>query len=253
MIAAHRTVLITGAASGIGRAMVDAFHAGGAAVVAADIDAGGLGAMDGIDGITTAIVDVADRRGVDALIEGTVQRHGRLDVLCNNAGIPDRFEGVSECTDEEWERILAVNLTGAFYASRRAVQAMLITGGGVIINTASVASFRGGEAGVAYTVAKHGLAGLTRSMAAMYGDDGIRTVAICPGPVTTGITRLNAKRREAGEMSARGEATARRTAALRTRWLDPGDIAAIAVFLASDAASALNGAFVPAESGRMAF
>src|SRR5581483_5954328 len=170
---------VTGAASGIGRAMVEAFRAAGDEVIAADIAAGPLAELAGLDRVTTAVTDVSQRTEVDALVDRIVSSHGRLDVVCNNAGIPDRFMGVGECTDEEWLEVIAVNLSGPFYVSRRAVQAMLAGGrGGVIINTASVASFRGGEAGVAYTAAKHGLIGLTRSTTAMYADDGIRCVAI---------------------------------------------------------------------------
>jgi NAD(P)-dependent dehydrogenase (short-subunit alcohol dehydrogenase family) len=155
---------------------------------------------------------------VERMIAAALEAHDHIDILCNNAGVPDLFQGAAECTDEEWDRSLAVNLTGAFLASRLALRHMVQRGSGVIINTGSVASFRGGEAGVAYTAAKHGLIGLTRSIAAMYGPDGIRCVAICPGPVTTGITKLNASRRKAGLLDARGQEMARRTAALRWRW-----------------------------------
>jgi NAD(P)-dependent dehydrogenase (short-subunit alcohol dehydrogenase family) len=253
MTATPRIVLITGAASGIGRAMVDAFRNEYAAVVAVDIDDNALSGLESNAGVSARQADVSDRGAVESLVDSVLAEHGQIDVLCNNAGIPDRFEGVSECTDETWQRILAVNLSGAFYACRRTVPAMLAAGRGVIVNTASVAGFRGGEAGVAYTVAKHGLIGLTQSIAAMYGDDGVRCVAICPGPVTTGITAVNAGRRERGEMSARGLATAAKTGALRQRWLSPSQVAEIAVFAASDAASALNGCAIPADGGRMVY
>lgn len=244
-----KVALITGAASGIGRAMVDVFVERGYEVVAVDVAEAGMRG----DRVSTRTADVADGAAVDALVAGVIESHGRIDVLCNNAGIPDRFEGVAECTDETWRAVLDVNLSGAFYACRRAVPAMLVAGGGVIVNTASVASFRGGEAGVAYTVAKHGLLGLTRSIAAMYGADGIRCVAIAPGPVTTGITQLNARRRQAGEMSVRGLATAAKTVALRERWLEPREVAEVAGFVASDAGAALNGCCIPADAGRSVF
>ena len=248
-----RVALVTGAASGIGRAMVEAFRAREYVVVGFDVSGGELEVLARDTGAGVELVDVSDPVAVDDAIDRLLERRGRLDVLCNNAGIPDRFQGAAECPEEEWQRVLAVNLSGAFHTSRRALPAMISSGGGVIVNIASVAAFRGGEAGVAYTASKHGLIGLTRSIAAMYGDDGIRCLAICPGPVSTGITRLNARRRERGEMSERGEATARRTAAVRGRWLEPREIADIAVFAASDSASALNGCSIPAETGRMAF
>lgn len=250
MASAVKTALITGAASGIGKAMVEVFGEHGYSVVAVDVLPVDL---QGFDNVTCRTADVSDAVAVEALIGDALQSHGRIDVLCNNAGIPDRFEGVAECDDDIWRAVLGVNLSGAFYACRRVVPAMLAAGGGVIVNTASVASFRGGEAGVAYTVAKHGLLGLTRSIAAMYGADGIRCVAIAPGPVTTGITALNARRRQAGEMSERGLATAARTASLRERWLEPRQVAEVAAFVAGDAGSALNGCCIPADLGRSVY
>lgn len=240
---------MTGAASGIGRAMVEAFRNARARVVAADIAPDPGWPAD----VLSIQADVSRADDVERIVSQSLRLAGRIDVLCNNAGIPDRFEGADECSDETWERTLAVNLHGPFLMTRRVLGPMLARRAGVIINTASVASFRGGEAGVAYTVAKHGLLGLTRSVAAMYGEDGIRCLAICPGPVTTGITRLNAERRAAGELSRRGQATAAKTAALRWRWAEPAEVAALAVFAAGDEAAALNGCAIPADSGRMLF
>lgn len=248
-----KVALITGAASGIGLAMVEGFREAGARVLAADLDADRLAPLQRLTGVHTMVTDMGDPKQVDRMVDAAITRYGGLHILCNNAGRPDRFQGAGECTDEEWERGLAVNLTGPFLASRRAIPIMLAAGGGVIINTASVAGLRGGEAGVAYTAAKHGLIGLTRSIAAMYGEDGIRCVAICPGPVTTGMTRVNAERRAAGLLSPRGEATARKTAALRWRWAEPREIAELALFVASDQGKVLNGCAIPADSGRMVF
>ncbi|MEA2682332.1 MAG: hypothetical protein QOK05_660 [Chloroflexota bacterium] len=248
-----RVALITGAGSGIGQAMVQAFSRAGALIVAADISQARLDALDPGKNLLTVQGDVSVPADVDRMLDAALKAHGRIDVLCNNAGVPDLFQGADDCTDEQWEASLAVNLTAAFLASRLALRDMLKRRAGVIINTASVASFRGGEGGVAYTVAKHGLIGLTRSIAAMYGDDGIRCVAICPGPTTTGITELNVGRRAAGLFSPRGQATAALTAPIRRRWAEPSEIAELALFLASDRASALNGCAIPADSGRMVF
>ena len=248
-----KVAVVTGAASGIGLAMTRAFVRAGAKVVAVDISAEGLQTIEGEVGVLTVRADIASAPDVERMIATALEAHEHVDILCNNAGVPDLFQGAAECTDEEWHRSLAVNLTGAFLATRLALRHMVPRGAGVIINTGSVASFRGGEAGVAYTAAKHGLIGLTRSVAAMYGQDGIRCVAICPGPVTTGITKLNAARRTAGLLDGRGQEMSKRTAALRWRWSDPAEIAELALFLASDGAAALNGCAIPADSGRMAF
>lgn len=248
-----RVAVITGAASGIGLAMVATFIEAGADVVAVDISAAALEPLRDQPRVLTVVADVANRSDVTAMMAAALNAHGHVDILCNNAGVPDLFQGAGECTDEEWDRNLAVNLTAAFLTSRLALQHMLPRGAGVIINTGSVASFRGGEAGVAYTAAKHGLIGLTRSIAAMYAQDGIRCVAICPGPVKTGITKINAARRAAGLIDPKGEEMSKRTAALRWRWAEPREIAELALFLASDAGSAMNGCAIPADSGRMAY
>jgi NAD(P)-dependent dehydrogenase (short-subunit alcohol dehydrogenase family) len=248
-----KVAVVTGAASGIGLAMVQAFAAAGARVVAVDISPAGLESIGSSPQILTVVADVADKSDLVKMMAAALAAYGQVDILCNNAGVPDLFQGAAECTDEQWDRNLAVNLSGAFLASRLALQHMLPRGAGVIINTGSVASFRGGEAGVAYTAAKHGLIGLTRSIAAMYGQEGIRCVAICPGPVKTGITKINAERRAAGLIDAKGEEMSKLTAAVRRRWAEPREIAELALFLASDAASALNGCAIPADSGRMAF
>jgi NAD(P)-dependent dehydrogenase (short-subunit alcohol dehydrogenase family) len=248
-----KVAVVTGAASGIGLAMVKTFTEAGAHVVAVDIAAPALEHLRDWPGVLTLVADMADRSGVAEMMAAALKAHDHVDILCNNAGVPDLFQGAGDCTDEEWDRSLAVNLTAAFLASRIALQHMVPRGSGVIINTGSVASFRGGEAGVAYTAAKHGLIGLTRSIAAMYAQDGIRCVAICPGPVSTGITKINAARREAGLIDMKGQEMSKRTAALRWRWADPGEIAALALFLASDAGSAMNGCAIPADSGRMAY
>lgn len=232
--------------------MVDAFVAAGYHVTAIDLDAERLKLLEGTADVSAVVLDVTERSELTAAIDEVVRLHGRLDVLCNNAGIPDRFEGVTECEDMVWDRVLSVNLTAAFVASRAAAAAMLQAGRGVILNTASVAGLRGGEAGVAYTVSKHGLIGLTRSIAAMYGDEGVRCVAICPGPVATGMAEINAARRSAGRLSSRGQAMALKTAPLRGRRAEPREVAQLAVFLASDACALLNGCCVEAESGRLA-
>jgi NAD(P)-dependent dehydrogenase (short-subunit alcohol dehydrogenase family) len=248
-----KVAVVTGAASGIGLAMVTVFVEAGAKVVAADISADGLREIEGSPGVLTVTTDVRESTDVDRMIAAAVEAHQHIDIVCNNAGVPDLFEGAADCSDEEWQRSLSVNLTAAFLVSRLALRQMLPRRSGVIINTGSVASFRGGEAGVAYTAAKHGIIGLTRSIAAMYAEDGVRCVAICPGPVATGITKLNAERRAAGLINAKGLEMAKRTAALRWRWSDPREIAELALFLASDAAVALNGCAIPADSGRMVF
>lgn len=163
-------------------------------------------------------------------------------MLGNVAGIMNRFLPVAELTDDVWHRVLAVNLTGPMLTSRAAIPPMIQQGGGVIVNFASVAGLHGGRAGAAYTASKHGLIGLTRNLAATYGVDGIRAVAIAPGGVET---RMGL----GGDPSQRGFATLEKTMPASPKLADPREIATVALFLASGEASFVNGAVLVADGG----
>jgi len=236
-----RVAIVTGAGSGIGLAITKRFIEEGAKVVAADVSEANLGRLQGGPNLTLEVADVTVQKDVDELVAAAL-RLGGLDIVCNNAGIMDRFLPVGEVTDDVWERVLAVNLTGPMMLSRAALPYLLKARRGVIINTASVGGFSGGKAGAAYTASKHGLIGLTRNIAATYGRDGIRCVAIAPGAVSTGISI-------GGEPSKRGYATLEKTLASIPRAGEAVEIANLAVFLASDEASFLNGAVVTADAG----
>jgi NAD(P)-dependent dehydrogenase (short-subunit alcohol dehydrogenase family) len=246
----NKVVVITGAASGIGRAMVEQFAAEGARVVGGDRNAVRLqevalavqqagGTFDGIVG------DIGSRTEAEALVDGAVHRHGRVDVLVNNAGIMDHMAGVGEVTDTLWDEVLRVNLRGPMYASRRALASMLSHGEGVILNVASIAGLGGGAAGAAYTTSKHALIGLTRSTAWMYALRGIRCNAICPGATRTNIAESMPEDR----LEPAGYARAKAFAGLIPKWLDATDVAPLALFLASDAARGINGAIITADGG----
>lgn len=239
-----RVAIITGAGSGIGLAMTRRFIEEGARVVAGDIVDAHLTVLAGLDGATPVRADVTVQADVERLV-ATAEGLGRLDIVCNNAGIMDRFLPVGELTDEVWQRVLAVNLTGPMLLSRAALPVMLRAGRGVIINTASVAGLTGARAGAAYVASKHGLIGLTKNIAATYGPDGIRCVAIAPGGVNTGIP-------VGGEPSARGYAALNRTLPGMPRAGEPVEIANVAVYLASDEASFINGAVIVADAGWLA-
>ena len=239
-----RVVIITGAGSGIGLAMTEKFLEAGARVIAADVLDERLAQLYERPGVTALRADVTSQADVDTLV-ATAERLGRLDVVCNNAGIVDRFLPAGEMTDEVWTRVLDVNLTGPMRLARAAIPLMLRAGRGVIINTASVAGLVGGRAGAAYTASKHGLIGLTRNIAATYGRDGIRCVAIAPGGVNTGIS-------PGGEPSQRGYATLSATLSTNVRSAEPVEIANIAVFVASDEASFVNGTVLVADGGWLA-
>ena len=240
-----RVVLITGAASGIGRAMAIAFAKAGAQAVVADIDLPGAEqtATDIGDAAIAVPADISDEASVGNLVSQAIETFGHIDVLCNNAGIADSMALVADMSVAEWERVLRINLTGTFLVSHAVLPHMLRQGHGVIVNTASEASIRGGAAGAAYTASKHGVVGLTRSIAWTYASDGIRCNAILPGPTLTGIAG------DIGSFNEAGQARLQPILALNQTIAHPEQMADVALFLACDAASFINGAILPVDAG----
>ncbi|MGY2894464.1 SDR family oxidoreductase [Deinococcus sp. UYEF24] len=246
----NKVVAITGAASGMGRAMAVLFAREGARVVAGDLNAEMLGqlvaAIRAAGGEAHAVrVDVSKVGEVDAFIGAAVTVFGRLDVLCNNTGILDNFVPAGEVEDGQWERVMAVNVSGPMYAIRRALPIMIAQGGGVIINTASVGGSLGGRAGAAYTASKHAVIGLTRNVAWTYLPQGVRCVAIAPGGTATSIS---------SGVTAPSPLGMARLAPLNPQTMAIGileaeDIARAALFLASDDAAGVNGAVLTVDGG----
>ncbi|HZG68778.1 MAG TPA: SDR family oxidoreductase [Herpetosiphonaceae bacterium] len=245
-----KVAVITGAGSGMGLAIATLFAAEGASVVAGDWNAERLdSAVAGIQASGGTVVgaqgNIADQATAEGLVDQAISTYGRLDVLCNNAGVMDYMQGVGELSDDIWRRVLSINLDGPMFTSRRALSHMLAQGSGSIINVASTAGIHGGAAGAAYTTSKHGLVGLTRNTAWMYAKRGIRCNAICPGATITNIGESMPQDR----LDAAGMARAGAFAALAPAYLDPRDIATLALFLASDESRNINGAIIPADGG----
>ena len=243
-----RVVMITGAGSGIGKAMAREFSRGGATVLALDID--GVAADAVADSIRSAgiravgmQIDIADPSSVESVIEETVERFGVVDCLCNNAGVIDGYLPAVETSVEIWRRTLAVNLTGPFLVSRQVIPHMIEQGGGVIINTASTSSFMAGGGGAAYVASKHGLLGLTRQLSLDYGRQGIRVNAICPGIVATAMTREIVA---AGDESEYAEVISRTPAG---RIGTPEEVAKLAGYLASGDAAFIHGSAFTVDGG----
>ncbi|MEV6162516.1 glucose 1-dehydrogenase [Streptomyces sp. NPDC052052] len=243
----ERTVIVTGAGSGIGRATAVAFAARGARVVVADLNKEGADqtALTITEGGGTALAvvgDLVEQSVVDQVVHAAVRTFGTIDVLVNNAGIMDRMSALGEVSDEEWDRVIRVNLTAPFLLTRAVLPHMLAAGRGVIVNTASEAGFRGSAAGPAYTASKHGVVGLTKSLAVMYRKSGIRANAIAPGGTATGIV-VDA------DPDAHGPATLGPHFVNLGRLAQPEEQAAAILFLASDAASNINGVILPVDDG----
>ncbi|CAL9609907.1 3-beta-hydroxycholanate 3-dehydrogenase (NAD(+)) 2 [Streptomyces sp. enrichment culture] len=242
-----RSVIVTGAGSGIGRAAALAFAAQGDRVVVADLGAEGAGAavqeIEAAGGTAVAVTgDLGERAVVDRVAATAVERFGGVDVLVNNAGIMDGMSALADVGDAEWERVVRTNLTAPFLLTRAVLPHMLAAGRGAIVNTASEAALRGSAAGAAYTASKHGLVGLTKSLAVMYRKNGIRANAVCPGGTATSIT-VDA------DPAAHGPAVLGPHFVNLGRVSRPEEQAAVILFLASDAASNVNGAILPVDDG----
>jgi len=186
--------------------------------------------------------DVADNTAVEAMAAAALERFSRVDALVSNAGILDAFEPAHETTDETWRRILGVNLDGMFFTARALLPQMLERGAGAIVNVASTAGLNGGNGGAAYTTSKHGVIGFTRQLCFDYARQGIRCNVICPGAVETGMTKEIFASESAEVMKAVNSAPI-------GRWAQPEELAAAALFLASDDASFVNGAVYVVDGG----
>ncbi|MFB8116840.1 MULTISPECIES: SDR family NAD(P)-dependent oxidoreductase [unclassified Streptomyces] len=242
-----RSVIVTGAGSGIGRAVALRFAAEGARVVIADVDHASAGkvaeevAQAGGTAVTV-IGDLRDQAVVDRVAATATEEFGGIDVLVNNAGVMDSMSAAADTGDDEWERVIGINLTAPFRLTRAVLPHMLAAGRGAIVFTASEASLRGSAAGAAYTASKHGIAGLTKSLAVMYRGQGIRTNAIAPGGTLTNI-KVDADR------GAHGPAALAPYMGNVGTPAQADEQAAAIVFLASDAASNINGAILPVDNG----
>ncbi|MFC3890674.1 SDR family NAD(P)-dependent oxidoreductase [Lentzea rhizosphaerae] len=241
------SVVVTGGGSGIGRAAALQFAQLGAKVVVADINAEAAKTVTeeitSAGGTAVAVAgDLTESAVVDEVVATAVEQFGGLDVLVCNAGITDSMSAAADVTDAEWERVLGVNLTAPFKLTRAALPHMLAKGKGSIVYTASEAGLRGSAAGLAYTTSKTGLIGLTRSVAVMYRESGIRANAIAPGGVATGIA-LNM------DPAAHGPQVFGRYMQNIGRVSQAEEQANAIVFLASDAASNINGVVLPVDNG----
>jgi NAD(P)-dependent dehydrogenase (short-subunit alcohol dehydrogenase family) len=244
-----KVALITGAASGQGRAAAQLFAEHGATIVVADINDVGAKETAGMveDRGQRALAvhaDVSRRADVEAMVAATVETYGRLDVLYNNAAV--QMSGrLVDCTEDDWDLTMATNLSAIFWACRAAIPVMLAGDGGSIINTSSVLGLIGSEGYAAYGAAKAGLVALTRQIAVEYGP-AIRANVIAPGSIDT--PRFRKVLDQFGANAERFVEGLKATVPLKRLGVAE-DVAGIALFLASDLSAYTSGAVIPADGG----
>lgn len=249
-----KVAIVTGAASGIGRATAIVFAREGAQVMCADLDGDGAEAtarqIEDSGGEAASIrTDVAEETDVRAMVAATVERWKRLDVLFNNAGIGFGLP-VTQISVEQWDRLMNVNLRGVFLGCKHAIPEMLKTGGGAIVNTASDAGLRGSAFLSAYCASKGGVVLLTKSLAAEWAAQGIRINCVCPGVIQTPI--LDPFIQQLQQTSGvQPEAAWRMMAEMHPigRVGQPEEVAKVVTFLASDEASFITGVALPVDGG----
>lgn len=239
-----KVALITGSGNGMGEATTRLFAAEGANVIAVDIREQDLAKWEGVENVVPVVADITKMEDIEKMVTAAEERFGRLDILCNIAGINDLSYPLEETDDERWDRVMDIDLKAPFRILRRAVPTMAKGGGGAIVNIGSYAALRGNH-GPSYTAAKAGLEGLTKSIAFAYGKDNIRCNIIHPGG-----TRTNIGAHSGGDYHEAQGKLSNLIKAMPVNWfMMPEDIANACLWLCCDESKAINGAVISVDGG----
>ena len=244
-----KVALITGGSSGIGRAVALAWAREGAKVVVSDVDRGGGG--ETVEQVRAAggeaifiAADVGKPEDCEALVRGAVEKFGRLDIACNNAGIGGPQAPTADYPLDGWAQVIGINLSGVFYGMKYQLPAMLKNGGGAIVNMASILGAVGFAGAPAYTAAKHGVVGLTQAAALEYSAHGVRINAVGPGFIHTPMISALEENKAVNDMLVAAHPIGRLGRA--------EEVAELVLWLSSDKASFVTGAYYPVDGGYLA-
>jgi NAD(P)-dependent dehydrogenase (short-subunit alcohol dehydrogenase family) len=245
-----KTILVTGAGSGIGRATALAAAVAGASVCVADLNETAAGdtadMINRVGGKAFAIcVDISRERDVRDMVQATVKTFGRLDGAFNNAGVAQKATDTVHCPEEVFDRLMAVNAKGVWYCLKQEIQVMLTQGGGAIVTNASLAGVRANPFTPAYIASKHAAVALSQGAAIEYGRKNIRVNCVCPGLIHTPMMHGFLDSISASPETAD-------TLALPGRWGTPEEVGATVIWLLSDASSLINGVTLPVDGGKLA-
>jgi NAD(P)-dependent dehydrogenase (short-subunit alcohol dehydrogenase family) len=236
-----KVTIITGAASGMGKEEALAFAKVGAIVVVADLNLKGAEAVaaeinENGGNALPICVNVTKIEELENLVQTVTEKFGRIDVLINNAGIFDKYTNSLETSEQQWDLIFDINLKAIYRLTNLVLPGMMERQSGAIVNIASIAGLVAQMGGAAYTASKHGVIGYTKHLAAIYGKDGVKINAICPGTISTPMTEEMLKTRPTDKIPL-------------DRFGQAKEVADLAIFLASDEAKFMNGALIPIDGG----